>query len=637
MRGIPRAAILSWSLLLATTLHAEPDLSRPPTSADKAALIAGGWAAGRDLLAAKLGEKYRPGFSGRPGATGSAAYREWLTLWKWFDLLARDEAREAAAWAARRLFKDPESDKIVFLPLGVPAPVEVSPLPKERLGELLSHPEALTDLLARLLPETMPRPESQPIAARLSPEILQTWIADSAFSEMFFSVLDADDYAPGVLWNLQEIQTAHPAEARAYQALAVAVAIVYDTQWPAFWPHHQVDAKRVPLATMPPAERFMAWVAANESRTLLGDLRRMGPEYLKFVVDAPLAESEFTWARKNAKFPRANFERAFSAVPYKFDRIKSQQFSWDRDAYTLEAILKRGGICVDQAYFAMIAGKARGIPTLFFTGQGSDGGHAWFGYLKSSDRWDMDAGRYENQNYATGFALDPQTWRPISDHDLRALAEGFRRTPAYAAARDDLVLAGLFEEQGNRDLADKATESALGVCPQMPEAWEARGRFLNASGAPPEARRALHEAAIRQFQNRRDQRTRHQEALAAIAREQGDSAAAEQLEKQIISSNRRLRSDLSVNAAAKRLDDLLEGGKTDDAFAEYRRLLNSLKTTGGGNFFYDIVRPFSTALIERGDAKRAREAVDLARRALKPEPGSILDLDFGKLTEEIAR
>lgn len=566
-------------------------------------------------------------------------YHQWLLLWKWFDLLARSETAEVEALLAPRLFEEPSSGKLTFLPLGVEMSRSeedaLQPLSPEKLAEIFSHPETRKELSQRILAPEAPEPQEQAIAERLSPQTLSAWVTDPAFSEMFFATLSTEDYAPGVLGILQDIQEADPAAFRAYPGLALAIAVVRDFQMPAFWPHHQVKQKDVPLAGTTPVEWFQRWVKANKSKSLLADLRSMKPEALKFVVDAPLSESEFAWATKNARFPRSGFAKAFSAVPYVMERLKNQEYVWNQGEYTLERILKDGGICVDQAYFAMIAGKARGIPTLFFTGQGSDGGHAWFGFLKTGDRWELNAGRYENQNYATGEALDPQTWRPISDHELKALAEGFRDKPPFMAARDDLLLAALFEKRGNLVLAEKASASAVAVCPEMPEAWDARGSFLARSGAAPETRRIFHEAAVRQFANRPDLRTRHQGELVALAQARGDTATAAQLERQIISANRRKRVDLSVNAAAKKLVALLEEGKPDEAFSEYRRLLNSLKATGGGSFFYEIVAPFSSELAARKDTKRARDAVALARKALKPETESILSQEFDALESEL--
>ena len=46
--------------------------------------------------------------------------------------------------------------------------------------------------------------------------------------------------------------------------------------------------------------------------------------------------------------------------------------------------------------------------------------------MKSDNRWELDCGRYKNQNYAVGQALDSQTWLPVSDHELEVRVKGFR-------------------------------------------------------------------------------------------------------------------------------------------------------------------------------------------------------------------
>ncbi|MEX1119560.1 MAG: hypothetical protein WEB60_12285 [Terrimicrobiaceae bacterium] len=613
------------------------DLRYPPTPAQRAELIAKGWPEGREILSQSLEAGYLPGMAGRPGSSGTSGYRQWLNLWKWFDLLSRRESEEAMALTRRHLLLIPGQEKPVLLPVGRVPGEEMLPITKERAAQFLAEPQIRAEILGMLLPPGVPDPKETPVADRFDPALLAAWVEDPVFSDLLFSTITPEDYAPGVLWNLKEIQAAHPRAFKEYPALALAIAVVYDSKIPGHWPHHQVDRALVPITEISPAAWFQRWVGANESKDLMVDLKLMKPGHLKFVVDAPVSETEYTWAIKNARFPRSDFGRAFSAVKYHHNRISNQEFVWNAGDYTLANILDRGGICVDQAYFAMVAGKARGIPTLYFTGQGADGGHAWFGFLKSGDRWEMDAGRYENQNYAVGEALDPQNWKPISDHDLKSLAEGFREKAPFAAARDDLLLARLFEERGNQALAAKAYESAVSVCPQYPEAWAERGDFLERSQVAITLQKTFHENALRQFQNQRDLRVRHQQALARIARQEGDMSGADAIERQIVSQNRRLRSDLSVNAGAKRLMTLLEESKVDEAFTEYRRLLGSLKQTGGGNFFYDIVVPFAEVLVEEGQAPRALEAISMAKKALRPESGSILDQDIDELEARIKK
>lgn len=620
-----------WSVGVASALGI--DLRYAPTPAQREELLSRGWEAAREILEDELLREYRPGMAGRPGSTGTSGYRQWLLLWKWCELLSRREDAGAQALVARHLFEKPGDEKPTFFPIAELPPAEFESAREEVVAAVWKN--SRTQLLSNLLPAWLPEPRDIPLSEIVDPVQTLEWVQDPVFSEALFGLLAPEDYAPGVLANLQAMARAAPQKFREYANLALAIAVVYDVKFPEAWPHHQVAREAVPLALEPPEKQFSSWMAANESRQLLTDLRKLRPGHLKFVVDAPLAASEFDWARKETRFSRADLARAFSAVPYRMERVKSGEFDWPGADYTLSAIFRTGGICVDQAYFAMVVGKARGVPTLFFTGQGADGGHAWFGFLKTGDRWEMDAGRYENQNYAVGEALDPQTWLPISDHELRMLAEGYRDRPEYAAARNDLLLAGRLEARGAMDRAAKAYESATAVSPQSPEAWEARGAFLERSGAPAALRKAFHEAALRQFEGRRDLRVRHQLALADLAREAGDAATADSLEKKIVSENRMRRADLSVGAAARRLSDLLEKKEHEKAFQEYRSMLRSLRRTGGGAFFYEVVDPFVRALLASGDSARAREACELARRTLNPSAESILARELDDLAREL--
>jgi hypothetical protein len=121
---------------------------------------------------------------------------------------------------------------------------------------------------------------------------------------------------------------------------------------------------------------------------------------------------------------------------------------WTQGTYLLANIEVAGGICTDQSYFACIAGKAKGIPTLYFAGQGQDGGHAWFGYLRGNGKWELDAGRFFNQRYTVGQALDPQTWLPVTDHELLYLSGRAVRSPGNDAALGELAMVAIHRQCG---------------------------------------------------------------------------------------------------------------------------------------------------------------------------------------------
>jgi hypothetical protein len=632
-----RAAIGALVLLIFATGFARGfDLRRAPAPADRAKVVADGWVASSEALGNALIAAYQPGGPRRPGSTGVTAYRVWLLLWKWCDLLARGQRQEALRLIGDHFNPSSGDDKPTSSGAGSsPSPGYVLHDPG-RLREILADRAAAGEFFRLLLPADLADPPERPIAEGLAPEILIEWINDDEFSRLLFENLSDRDYAPAVLIRLQQIRLANPQKFKDYRALAVALAIVYDQSLPRFWPHGQVHSSQVPIAEIPVADRFKFWTDSNESNALLLDLRKLSPGQIKFIVDAPLDRSEFEWARKNVRYQRSEFAKAFDAVSYSAERIRSGMLDWTAGEYTLENIQRQGGICVDQAYYAMIAGKARGLPTLFFTGQGTDGGHAWFGYMKTENRWELDCGRYKNQNYAVGQALDPQTWRSISDHELKTYTEGLREGREFFSSQDDVLIGRLNERAGNGARALNAYESAMQVCPQNESGWNAKADYLRRSGASVNVLRSHHQAALRQFATNRDMLVEQQAALAQIARSQGALQEAESMERQIVAQNKRTRSDLSVSAAAQKIVSLAAERKFDQAFTEYRRQAQSLGKTGGGNFFYEIVRPFAQALLADGEARRAQEVVTLGRKALKPENGSIIDSELKDLEKLVA-
>ena len=104
----------------------------------------------------------------------------------------------------------------------------------------------------------------------------------------------------------------------------------------------------------------------------------------------------------------------------------------------------------------------------------------------------------------------------------------------------------------------------------------------------------------------------------------------------MIRENRRLRTDLSAAAGAEVLSRLMQEGEYTAAMREYRSLTGKLGPAGGGNFFYEVVRPFVRQMKIAGRDKDARRALDLAGRAMRCEPDSILAREFVELEAGLA-
>ena len=609
---------------------ADFDLRRVPTAQDVAAIRALGWAAAAEELEPKLAAEWKPSHGAQAGSSGNAIFRQWQLLYQWCRLLGAPEPEALRDWLGRRVLRDPEKENtLLVVPPGMALPTDRTGRALPTAADQIDVGRVSPSILQGLLPADY-TPNGGPLAERAREEFLAELAGDQEFLREFFRELKPDDFAPVVLTRLEQLRRAHPGAWPAYRSLMLAFALVHDQREPSFWPHQQVAPAAVPRTDEDVAVRFDYFYRANEARRLDHDLRRLSVGELKFLVDAPVPRSEFEWAAKNVKARREQFDRVFGAVRYDQRRVEKGVFDWPHGSYRLGNIELHGGICTDQAYFASIAGKAKGIPTLYFAGQGSDGGHAWFGFLRGNGKWEMDAGRYQNQNYTVGQALDPQTWQPISDHELLYLSGRAVRTPTHDAALGDLVMADIFKRRGEVEGAGRAADSARFHSPDFTAAWEAKESVLAAAGDAA-AVRAHYMAAIEQFRREEDLRVRYQTRLAEWEREGGDNQAARDLESRMIRENRHERTDLSTAAGAEVLSRLVEAGDYDAAMREYRTLTGRLGPTGGGNFFYEVVRPFARQMQAAGRTKDARRALDVAERVMRFERGSILAREFAEL------
>ncbi|MEO6055037.1 MAG: hypothetical protein ABIP97_13600 [Chthoniobacterales bacterium] len=610
----------------AVALAVPVDVKHAPSPAIKQALIQGSWEESKEAISAALIQAYIPSRFTLAQSSQDVNFVAWLNLWQWFDLFSQTQGKFFEHYLRQHIAFD-KDDKLSVFGSGIEITSDYRLLTDE---EWLKISENISSVAKEKFGVDTSR-ASDSVGDLVGKDFAKVLIGNDAFSRQFFQTLSSRDNVPAVLENLKDIWQNRPKQFESYENLALALAVVFDQLPPSYWPHSQVNPKAIPRENITLLERFDFWVASNESRHTLIDFRKLNALQLKFVVDALVSRAELEWGQKNVRFPIADFGKAFTSIQYDQSRIYQRQFQWPGPEYTLAAIRQHGGICVDQAYFAMLSGKALGVPTLFFTGQGRDGGHAWLGYMKSDGRWDMDCGRYINQNFVAGEALDPQTWLPISDHELSYLAARFRDTPAFLAASNELVMAKLAEKAGDTKLEAKILDGAVTLCPAYVEAWQTKTRFLHQNGGDPKVMKDHLEAALRQFTNNEDVRTFYQKELAALARSQGDENTATMYEAKIMQQNLSRRSDISVTAGAGKLPKLkalIKDKKIDEAYTQYNSLLLQLGPQGGGNFYYEVVRPFVIALIEAGDMRSAKRAIEAAVRTLRPDEGTILWQDL---------
>lgn len=574
------AAIVTQHLRAAESLP-DAEALKPPAASRLNALLQTGQTAGWDAPTALLRTTALRAYRANRFPVAAA----WFNAYRWAKLLGEDEA--------------------VFIPRWIQT--------VQKAGVAHTNMPTRYEL------------HSRPLAHALSPE-LQAWLfAHDDFASEFFSTLTAVDYVPAVFRILDELYRADPARFARYHSLALAIAVVYDVPPPPDWPHAQVTAGALPRRWPAPRDAFAWWTHEDEAGRTYQSLSRLAADELKFVVDAAASFDDLAWTQKVANYPLKRLERAYTMIRYRTDRANQAGAVWSDRDYSLPQILGQGGICVDQAYFACETGKARGVPTLLFSGAGNDGLHAWFGFLDQEQQWRLDAGRYAEQRFVTGLARDPQTWLFISDHELKFLAERFRTRANFRRSQLETAFASDFLAADGTGDAVQAARTAVNYEPRNPEAWETLLAAQRATGVDARHLEATLREAAQALQRYPDLEVAYTRQLCESLRQRGEGSAADVEERRIARKYLGDRTDLSVRQAR----DILLRSVASQPLAQQIETYNSLVDTfgrGAGFAFYEqIVSVFVDHLLESGRRLEALHAAERARGMLKPESGSQLE------------
>lgn len=476
-------------------------------------------------------------------------------------------------------------------------------------------------------------PTQKPIGTNMSPE-LQAWVfSNDAFSAEFFSNAKGVDYLPKVFSILDELYQRDPAKFEKYSSLALAIAVVYDVVPPPFWPHYQVSAESLPRAFPDPSVTYDRLIREDSAGRTYMRISRLKTDELKFVVDTAAPASELDWSEGSVTFPLDQFAQVYDMVKYRTDRASEESgMVWMGLPYTLQQILAQGGICVDQAYFATEAGKARGVPTLLFTGGGRDGRHAWFGFLDGEHKWELDAGRYAEQRLVTGNALDPQTWTTISDHELQFLAERFRSLPSYAQSKVQEEFAEDFLNNSDPKDAAVAARRAVNYEKRNVDAWEILIQANSRMGVDPRTQEyVMREASLAFSPKYPDLMASYVNRICTSLRARGETSRADYEEKGLADRLKGDRSDLAITQASAILSRSIATQSVQDQIATYNAILGQFAHGSGTVFFDQIVTAFAEHLAQLGMKAQAREAVERARDALEIQEGTMFSIEVQKL------
>jgi len=616
------------------------DVTRPPDFTRIAAQAnSGKFAEFRNALGDALAANWKAAQAGRPGSSSQGANAQWVDLYRWLDLLESEESVVTKQWLALHLHLGKQmtlqGERFSVEVIGAGYPLNHEPQNAELFQKITSNDSELAQVLGMLVAQPFV-PQSGRLAERLDPQFIAATLSDPEFLKQWSESFREENFAPKVLLNLQDIWKANRDTWHEFLPLALALAVVKDQPAPNFWPHRQVAPAEVLRKEVPPEQLFAQWVVAYRAGKLRVDPRQLSVAELKFVVDAPIDPQELDWVRNNPSLARQDPAKAFESITYDRGRVIKNVYVWPWGSYKLAAIKEHGGICVDQAYYASISGKALGIPTIFLSGQGKDGGHAWVGYLRGPGRWDFNVARYADQDYATGEAFDPQGWTKITDHDLDLLTRHLGNRDPQNAARRDLVIASDFRRKGDLAGEGRALESALATCPENPICWDAREEWLVRSGASMASLKAFHTAAISQFTRFNDLKVLHQQALVKLALNAGDQKNADALSDQIVHENqagwsRDARTDLSAAAAWELISRRIQANDIAGAITEFERQLRIQGVKGGGDFCYKVIFPLAQKLIAAGHRDLALKVLKEGFTTVRPEKDSLIDRDFHRI------
>ncbi|MFT5468889.1 MAG: hypothetical protein ACI8UO_004002 [Verrucomicrobiales bacterium] len=451
--------------------------------------------------------------------------------------------------------------------------------------------------------------------------------------DQFLAALSPDDDAHEAVTILCRIAQAHPEDFVEFSALAVAFAVVHDQPIPESWPHPFVEGAKVASGDLDPVNRFEFYVKCQRNKLLLHDLRRITVRNLTFLVDTTLEFKELGYAQQIRLSSPSKLKDLYTAVPYNMSRISGQRYIWPGATYRLIDIGKQGGICMDQAFFVSQTGKAKGVPTLMFTGQGVSGEHAWVGYFNSSGRWDMDVAKFRSENYPTGQAYDPQTWQLISDAELAGLIHGLSGQAGFGRGQKLLQWAAL--NKGG-EFYGEILKLARQSMAQDPRPWRLEADFLEEADTPPEQLLAFYQEWVRNFAQNADLLVKGQMRLIAIVEEMGKTDLAERLRGEVMSRNKSKRFDLGIAIAAEPVFRNLRKRQYEVAESAFETAMRRFRSQAGGHLFHNLYQPYILTCLQEGQNQLAEDALQFAKD-FDAVGGSILDNEIKALSNRVQR
>jgi len=386
-----------------------------------------------------------------------------------------------------------------------------------------------------------------------------------------------------------------------FYKLALAIALVMDCPLFRLPLHGQMGRRGVPGKVAGPVECYDYFKALYSGGKAKMDYGRLGVPELLFVVDVPVPIAELEWVLENEDGTLSDWAGKYGGIVYDKERLRCSQYQWPGGDYTLSAIREKGGICVDQAYYAVMSARAYGIPAIYFHGSGKSANHAWFGYMKAPGKWALDVGRYKGGEYTTGYAVNPQTGERVIDHDMEFICEGARCSPEFPQASAYASVAGVLEES-HPDVALRCAVAARKRMKRYLRPWETELRIL--------LKRRDGDGLVRFFKEQKKAFGEYPDILAASAdcigpvlRGMGRDGDADRLVRDLAGAVDDDRDDLAQAFGIGEIERIMKSGDPKRARKKMEQLLNDQKE--GGNKVFGIVELYAKFAVESGQEHEA--------------------------------
>ncbi len=311
-----------------------------------------------------------------------------------------------AAWQPKQAVPEKDSKPAKRAPVRVSKRTGLSPAIKEKLEALEKC--ASTWQLSRLVAA---------VAEGERAAIAQEFLAHPRFAHALALLVDPQQEDAAKVDRLARMLMAQRSEAlEQFPELAAAITVVHDS--PVLMQVNENVAKSAgPIATL---DHFIA----VEKRLNFG-VRGIAPELLLYIVDVAASAEEMAWALKSYA-GHASVGDLYDKVEYDYDNLeKGSQKKVNVAGWNLANILRFGGICADQAYFATTVGKSIGVPCVYSTATDGVLSHAWIGFVRKVGRrpaWD-EVGRFGGYQSVEGFIRDPQSGSQLSNTQMPMLVE----------------------------------------------------------------------------------------------------------------------------------------------------------------------------------------------------------------------